>query len=67
MKTFLKDHLIYLLAAGMGIVLAGEDYDDNVVMMKTKFDVRKYSNFAFLRRDHGHALLALSVLRPQED
>ena len=23
LKTFLKDHMIYLLAAGMGIVLAG--------------------------------------------
>ena len=25
LKTFLKDHMIYLLAAGMGIVLAGAD------------------------------------------
>ena len=25
LKTFLKDHMIYLLAAGMGIVLAGDD------------------------------------------
>ena len=29
LKTFLKDHLIYLLAAGMGIVLAGDDHDND--------------------------------------
>ena len=38
-----------------------------IAMMKKQIDVGKYSNFSFFRRDHGHALLALSVLRPQED